>query len=94
LQAALPSDAVITIHSDKPETKSGTSERTGKDYSIREQDATLETPFMKVPCRIGLGKNQDAYPAGRYRFDVIRSLKVSDFGSIQFARDLKLVPVA
>lgn len=84
--------ATITFTSEHVETKSGT--KNGKDWEIREQEATIETPFMRNPCRIALGKNQGPYKAGTYEFDVVRSLKVSDFGSVQLNRDLRLTPVA
>jgi hypothetical protein len=82
--------AKITFHSDKTTSKSG--EKNGKPWTITEQDATIETPFMRMPCKISLNRDQAPYKAGTYEFDVARALKVSDFGSIQLGRDLHLNP--
>lgn len=82
--------ASITITNDKPSEKSGT--KNGKDWSIREQEAILETPDRKQPVRIDLGKH-DAYPVGKYTLDLLKNLNVSQFGSIQLKRNLELTPV-
>jgi hypothetical protein len=82
--------AYITFENETVAVKSG--EKNGKAWEIREQAGTIETPYMKNPCAVSLGKGQGAYKAGRYAFDALRALKVSDFGSIQLARDLKLAP--
>lgn len=81
--------AMITL-TDEVHTKSG--EKNGKQWSITEQVGTIETPHMRNPCRISLGKGQQPYKPGRYQFDPLKALKVSDFGSIQLARDLQLTP--
>jgi hypothetical protein len=80
--------ANITIEDEKIETKSGT--KNGKDWEIREQAATIETPHMRMPVRLSLAKGASAYRRGRYTFDVLKSLRVSDFGTIQLARNLPL----
>lgn len=84
--------AIIIITSIEVTTKSG--EKNGKPWEIREQEATIETPYMRNPCKISLDKGQGAYPPGSYEFDPLRALKVSDFGSVQLSRGMKLVPVA
>lgn len=81
--------AIITL-SDEVETKRG--EKNGKPWEITEQAGTIETPHMRNPCKVSLRKGQPPYKPGRYAFDALRALKVSDFGSIQLARDLHLVP--
>ena len=82
--------ATITITSETVETKSG--EKNGKPWEIREQAATLETAEMRNPVRLGLRKGQPAFKPGRYTFDVIKHLRISDFGSVQLARYFELVP--
>lgn len=81
--------AYITFNDSHTETKSGT--KNGKDWSITEQEGTIETPFMRNPCRISLDKGAKAFPPGRYSFNPLALLKVTDFGSIQLGR-LKLSP--
>ena len=83
--------AKITITSDAVSTKSGT--KNGKDWEIREQEASLETPDRKQPVRLSLGKNQNPYASGVYQLDMLRNLNVSEFGSIQLKRSLELTPV-
>lgn len=81
--------AFVTFTDSKTETKSGT--KNGKDWSITEQAGTIETPFMRNPCRVSLDKGASAFQPGRYSFDPLALLKVSDFGSIQLGR-LRLTP--
>ena len=81
--------AKITITSDLVNEKSGT--KNGKDWSIREQDAVLETADRRQPVRLSLGKSQNAYAPGVYLLDLVKNLNVSEFGSIQLKRSLELV---
>ncbi len=83
--------ATVTFHSIATTTKSG--EKNGKPWSITEQDAVIETANMKNRCKISLEKGQAPYEPGAYTFDPAHLLKVSDYGSIQLARDLPLTPV-
>lgn len=83
--------ATITFTSEATEKKSG--EKNGKPWEIVEQEGTIETPYMRNPCRVSLRKGQPPYKVGRYAFDPLRALRVSDFGSVQLARDLALTPV-
>jgi hypothetical protein len=83
--------ASITVHSDAVTEKNG--EKNGKPWSIREQDATIETPDRRQPVRLSLGKGQAPYAPGRYTLDLVRNLNVSEFGSIQLKRSLELQQV-
>lgn len=82
--------ATVTVTSEKINTKSGN--KNGKDWTIREQDAVIETKRMRSPWKISLGRDQLPYKPGVYDFDAEDALKVSDFGSLQLMRDLVLVP--
>ena len=82
--------ATVTFTTDTVERKSG--EKNGKPWEITEQAATLETAEMRVPVKIGLRKGQPAYKVGRYVMDVVKHLRVSDFGSVQLARYFDLQP--
>lgn len=81
--------AYVTFTSEHTETKTGN--KNGKDWSITEQDAIVETPFMKNRCRMSLDKGAGPFKVGRYSFDPCELLKVTDFGSIQLGR-IKLTP--
>lgn len=83
--------ATITFDSEQTTTKSGV--KNGKPWEITEQEGTIETPFMRNPCRVSIRKDQAPYARGTYTFDPLRALRVSDFGSVQLARDLQLTPV-
>lgn len=54
---------IKTTHFD---TKSGTSQRTGKGYSIREQPAYLLVGDLILPLVLSLGRDQVVYPEGVY----------------------------
>ncbi len=82
--------AYVTFTSEHTETKSGN--KNGKDWSITEQDASIETPYMRNRCRVALDKGAEPFKLGRYSFNPLELLKVSDFGSVQMGR-LKLSPV-
>jgi hypothetical protein len=84
------SHATITIKSDAVLEKSGV--KNGKDWSIREQEAILETPDRRQPVRLSLTKGQAAHKPGVYSLDLLRNLNVSEFGSIQLRRALELTP--
>lgn len=82
----------ISIESTEVHTKNGTSSRTGKPYSIREQGAYLHTGAKyPVACRIPLGDEQAPYPPGDY--EITSPLSVGRFESLQVNRNLGLVLV-
>lgn len=79
----------LTIKNEDVSEKNGT--KNGKEWSIREQEATLETEDRKQPVRLDLGKSAP-HKAGVYTLDLARNLNVSQFGSIQLRRNLELTP--
>lgn len=83
-------NAKVTVATEQTETKRG--EKNGKPWEIVEQRAQLETAEMRVPVMLQLRKGQPAYKAGVYLLDVVKHLRVSDFGSVQLARYFDLVP--
>lgn len=82
--------ATITITNEQVETKSG--EKNGKPWEIREQSASMETVEMRGPVKLALRKGQPAYKAGKYLLDLVKHVRVSDFGSVQLARYFDLTP--
>lgn len=84
----------IEIKSVDVNVKSGTSKRTGKPYSIREQVGYLhvEGEAYPVRCVLQLGDEQEGYAPGLY--DTASELAVGDFGRLSVSRGLRLVPVA
>ena len=83
----------IEIVSTEIKSKSGDSERTGKPWTIRWQDAVLHDTRKKYPasCQVNLAKGQAPYAVGTY--DIEGPLSVNGFDSLQMSRDLGLVPV-
>lgn len=59
---------IIEITSDVTRTRSGTSQKTGRNYSIEEQDAWLHKPGQAYPdrIRITLEDGQVPYRPGNY----------------------------
>lgn len=74
-------------------TKGGTSARTGKPWTIREQIASLDGPRFRVPVRLTLGDQQAAYEPGVYEIDFDKSIAVGRYDDIGFERSLQLVRV-
>lgn len=85
-------NAIVTITDETVQEKSGT--KNGKDWSIREQGAVIETIDRKQPIRLDLGKSGAPYKAGRYLLKLVANLNISQFGSVQMKRQLVLSPLA
>lgn len=81
--------ATIIITDESVKEKNGV--KNGKDWSIREQEAIIETLDRRQPVRLDLGKNAP-FKAGKYVLDLVKNLNVSQFGSIQLRRNLELTP--
>lgn len=82
----------IEITSDQVHTKTGTSAKSGKPYTIREQEGYLHgLGAYPVACRVMLGDDQKPYAPGLY--EVGAPLSVGRFQSLQVNRALGLVPV-
>lgn len=84
----------ITITSTAVETKSGTSKKTGKPYTVHEQRATAENSRFRMPVRLTLGDDGKPYPEGQYDVDLDASVKIGQYGDFGWERQLVLVPVA
>lgn len=89
----------IEVESTEVKTKSGQSAKTGKNYSIREQDAWayLVDPEGKpqkhpVAMKITLEDNQVPYAVGAYHL-LDSSIYVGDFGRMSVGR-VRLAPIA
>lgn len=84
----------IEIKSNDVNVKSGTSRRTGKAYSIREQVGYLHQDGEAYPvrCVLQLDDDQQGYAPGLY--ETSNELTVGDFGRLSASRNMRLVPVA
>jgi hypothetical protein len=83
----------IEIESTQIKERSGKSERTGREYNIREQQALLFKAGSRYPDKIKITLDEDArpYPVGVYELDD-ESFYPSRYGSLE-VRPV-LVPVA
>ena len=74
----------IEIESTKIEERTGTSERTGRGYVIREQQALMFKDGERFPDKIKLNlqAGQSAYQVGIYDLDD-KSFGLSRYGSIE-----------
>lgn len=80
----------ITIETTNVTQKGGTSQRTGKPYSIREQEGWLHTGARyPLACKLALGKDQAPYQPGDYIVE--NALTVDRFCALVVNRDLRLV---
>ena len=81
----------IEVKSAEVTTKSGIAAKTGKPYSIREQEAWAflcsVTGPQPYPSRtvLNLEDDQPPYPPGQYTIDA-SSIYVGDFGSLRLGR--------
>lgn len=80
----------ITISSTEVTSKSGTSQKTGKPWSIREQACSAENSRMRVPAILTLGHNQEPHAPGIYEVDFEQALQVDRFGGFSLARVIPL----
>src|SRR5690606_30750246 len=84
---------VIEIESTAVSEKKGTSQRTQKDYKIREQQALMFKEGSRYPdkVKIVVPEGREHYPVGRYQLSD-ESFVPSRFGAIE-VRPV-LVPIA
>lgn len=82
----------IEITSQEVRVRSGTSKKSGNQYSLREQEAYLHKPGQQYPhpIKITLDDNQPAYPVGVYELTP-ESFYPDRFGAL--AVRPRLVPV-
>lgn len=77
------------------DTRSGTSNRTNKEYEISTQEAWFHLPNDRYPSRVlmNLEDKNRPYPAGTYYVDVLEMLQVGGFSQLELnTRKMKLVP--
>lgn len=85
----------IMIDSISVKTKSGTSQRTQKPYSIREQEAWLDTgKRFPAPIKLNLDNDQAPWPVGEYTVNDDESHYADKFGTFSASSNPVLVPVA
>lgn len=84
----------IEIKSAETVTKSGTSKRTGKPYSIVEQVGYLFVQGEAYPQRCVLQIDDGVQPYQPGIYDTADELRVGDFGRLSVSRGLRLLPVS
>lgn len=86
---------IVEIDSTEIKTRSGHSERSGKDYSIREQVAYAHIPGQRYPqmIKLSLEQGQMPYQVGKYQLDP-GSFFVGRFGDLQIRVKLTNLPAA
>lgn len=65
------------------ETKTGTSKKTGKPYSIRQQAAFAHVEGSKYPLKTIItppDEIKDGYALGKYELDLDKSVRVGEYG--------------
>jgi len=82
----------IEIDSEEVTARSGTSERTGKPWQIREQKGFIFLPDCKYPKEIKITLDDDALPYSKGLYTISPySFKVGRFEQVETV--LKLVPL-
>lgn len=84
----------VEVHSESVKTREGTSQRTGKEYRIREQSMFVYLNGEPYPQKmvLNLGDSQRPYPPGDY--DLVPEFFVGNFGDLRIGmRDAVLTPV-
>jgi len=84
----------IMIDSTDVKTKSGTS-KAGSAYSIREQEAYVDTgKRFPEAIKLSLEKDQAPHAVGEYTIDLDKSCYVGRFGGLELSSSPHLVPIA
>jgi len=83
----------IEILSAEVQVKTGTSTKSGKPYTIREQAAALHDSRNKYPAACLWQLERDAQPLAPGLYDIDSPLSVGSFERLQMNRDVVLVPV-
>jgi len=83
----------IEVKSSEVKVKSGNAKRTGKPYTIREQEAYLHVPGAAYPerCVLNLEDDQEPYAPGIY--ETSNELYVGDFGRLSVSRRMTLTSI-
>jgi hypothetical protein len=80
----------VVVEKAEAVTRSGTSQRTGKPWTMRVQMARLKSDLLAGPLELTLGDDQPPYPAGIYALDLERSVRLNNYGVLEFGRYLVL----
>jgi hypothetical protein len=83
----------ITVKDEGVKVLQGKSAKTGREYSMRRQQVTVETSDFRMPMQIILADDQRAYPVGEYTLDLDSSVEVNNYGELRFKRRIDLIPV-
>jgi len=83
----------IEVKSSEVKVKSGNAKRTGRPYTIREQEAYLHVPGAAYPerCVLNLEDDQEPYAPGIY--ETSNELYVGDFGRLAVSRRMTLTSI-
>lgn len=65
--------------------KAGTSQKTGKDYLIREQKALIHGDRIRGEVKLLLERDQVPYEPGEYDIDIEKSVYIGKFQSFGFS---------
>lgn len=84
----------ITITKAEVKEKSGTSKRTGKPYTLRQQPASFESKRERRECNLLLGDDQPPYEPGVYEIVADDVWTVGQWGDVEPVRVLPLRKVA
>lgn len=84
---------IVEVHTAEFSTKSGTSARTNKPYSIREQSAYVHIGDVPYPTqiKITLDEGKPSYAPGKYQL-ADDSFFVGQYGDLKIRP--RLVPIA
>jgi len=83
----------IEVKSSEVNVKSGTSKKSGKPYTIREQPAYLHVAGEAYPQRCVLQLEDDQQPYAPGMYETADELYVGDFGRLAVSRRMTLHPV-
>lgn len=84
--------ARVTIK-ESAKVRTGISKRTGKEYSINEQKAILETDNMKMPVDLALPDGHKGYAVGEvFNWDIESDMRAGRYGP-ELTREWTLIPV-
>lgn len=85
----------VIVHSTAIAERSGTSQRTGKDFYIREQSAFVFLNNEPYPQKITLNLNRDQAPYPKGEYTLTPEFFVGNFGDLRVGmRQARLEPVA
>lgn len=81
----------ITVRTEHVETRSGTSGKTGKPWTMHTQEVTAETDEFRGTMKLTLADDGKPVPLGEYDVDWDKSVRIGQFGDPVFKRQLVLV---